>query len=137
MIQKKKMLPHENVYTRLGVSKIHGIGVFAIVDIPINTLIFSEDKSKMVWFKEEELKLQELPEKFKTLYKDFCVILKNGDSKVYGCPDNFTNLTISWYLNDSKSPNVSCDNHYDFYALRDILAGEELTTNYETYNDEY
>jgi SET domain-containing protein len=136
MIKKKKVLPHENVYTRFGISKIHGVGVFAIIDIPINTSIFSNDKSEMVWFNEEELELQKLSEEFKNLYKDFCVILKKGDSKVYGCPDNFTNLTISWYLNHSKTPNVYCDQEYNFLTLRDIKAGEELTVDYDTYSDE-
>ena len=26
--------PHENTFTKLGFSKIHGVGIFAIVDIP-------------------------------------------------------------------------------------------------------
>ena len=45
-------------------------------------------------------------------------------------------LTTSWYLNHSDEPNVAADEHYLFYALRDIKAEEELTVDYHTYSDE-
>lgn len=131
-----KSFPHHNVFTRLKPSEINGIGVFSIVDIPKGTKIFPEDNSNIIWYKESELNFNELPEEAQKLYKDFCVILKKRKTKVYGCPDNFTNLTMSWYLNNSKNPNVLCDSEYDFYALKDIKVGEELTTDYEIYSDE-
>jgi SET domain-containing protein len=34
---------------------------------------------------------------------------------------------MSWYLNDSESPNVAVDDQYNMSALRDIEMGEELT----------
>jgi hypothetical protein len=129
-------LPHKGVYTRLQCSKIHGIGVFAIIDIPKGIEIFSEDQSDFIWLKEKELGLDTLPESIRKLYDDFCVIKDQGDYKMYGCPNNFSNLTISWYLNHSKTPNVYCDQEYNFSTLRDIKAGEELTVNYDTYSDE-
>ena len=54
---------------------------------------------------------------------------------MYGCIDNFTHLTIEWYLNHADNPNVYCDKEYDFYTLRDIQAGEELTSSYDTYSE--
>jgi hypothetical protein len=90
----------------------------------------------MVWFKEEELELDKLPEEIRKLYKDFCVIIKKDDSKIYGCPDNFNNITMSWYLNHSNNPNVCCDKDYNFYAISEIMAGDELTVDYHTYSDE-
>lgn len=62
---------------------------------------------------------------------DFAV-LKN---KRYGCPLSFNRLTPSWYLNNSKIPNVRCDENYDFVAIRNIKPGEELTADYSTYSD--
>jgi SET domain-containing protein len=44
-------------------------------------------------------------------------------------------LTVAWYLNHSKTPNVGCDKDYIFSALRDIKEGEELTADYHTYNE--
>jgi SET domain-containing protein len=46
---------------------------------------------------------------------------------------------MSWYLNEPRKgtqPNVLCDPEtYDFFAMRDIKPGEELTVNYATYSD--
>jgi hypothetical protein len=123
-------LPHNGVFTRLCPSKIHGIGVFAIRDIPKDTYIFSGDNSKVVWVKKSEIQKQDAA--IKQLYDDFCIIQGN----TYGCPDNFNNLNVGWYLNESKkNPNVRCDPNYDFYALRDIKTGEELTVNYSTFSE--
>jgi SET domain-containing protein len=130
-----KQYPHSNVYTRLGISKIHGIGVLAIRDIPKGTKVFSEDKSKLVWFTAEELELDTLSPPLRQFYEDFCVLVIKDGSKMYGCIENFTHLTIEWYLNHADNPNVYCDKNYDFYTLTDIRAGEELTSSYDTYSD--
>jgi hypothetical protein len=123
-------LPHDNVYTRLGVSKIHGVGVFAICDIPKGTNIFSNDECEMVWV--DEADIGNIDSELKRLYDDFCVI-KNGK---YGCPKNFNMLTVGWYLNESKdNPNVLCTDDYDFIALRNIKKGEEITIDYSKYSE--
>jgi hypothetical protein len=84
----------------------------------------------MVWIKEKGI--ARLAKEVKKLYTDFGV-LKDGR---YGCPPSFNQLTPAWYLNDSKSvPNVRCDTTYDFFALRDIRAGEELTADYSAYSE--
>jgi uncharacterized protein len=83
----------------------------------------------MIWIKKSHL--GRLPKRVRRLYDDFAV-LKN---KRYGCPLSFNRLTPSWYLNDSKTPNVRCDENYDFVAIRNIKPGEELTADYSTYSD--
>jgi SET domain-containing protein len=128
-------LPHQNVWTRLQRSPLHGLGVFAIIDIPKGTYVFEGDKSEMCWFTEKEIALSSLPQATQELYNDFCVIKTAGKHKMYGCPDNFNNMPISWYLNNSKTPNMACDKDYNFYALRDIIVGEELTADYSTYSE--
>ena len=52
----KKILPHVKVYTRLGPSKIHGVGVFAILPIKKGTYIFYGDDEDMVWINKFKLK---------------------------------------------------------------------------------
>ncbi len=129
-----KAFPHIGSYTRLGCSKIHGIGVFAICAIGKGQNIFSNDTSKMVWFNKREIDELELSEGIKKLYEDFCVV-NNGE---YGCPENFNSLTVGWYLNqpaEGTQANVYCGEDYDFFASRDIKAGEELTVVYSTYSD--
>ena len=121
--------PHDGVFTRLGPSKTHGIGVFAIRAIKKSANVFEHDDSKMVWLEDDELK--GLPGAIKKLYEDFGVF-KNGR---YGCPRSFNQLTPAWYVNSSKDPNLRCDENYDFIAVRDIKQGEELTLDYSTYSE--
>ncbi len=125
----KNKLPHDKVFTRLAPSKIHGVGVFAIKNIKKGTYIFYGDDEDLVWIKKS--RLNHLPKEIKKLYKDFCV--KKGSS--YGCPKNFNQLTVAWYLNYSQEPNVAADKNLLFFAIRDIKKGEELTTDYSTYSD--
>ncbi len=130
-------LPHNQVYTRIGVSQIHGIGVIAIMDIPENTYLFEGDDSEIIWLNEEEIHLATLPPEVKELYTDFSVIVKDQDVTIFGCPKSFNNMPISWYLNHSSTPNVICDKQYNFYTIREIKKGEELTVDYATYSDEF
>ena len=132
---ERQVSPHEGVYTRLKPSQVHkgGIGVFAIIKIKKHSSLFSDDNEEMVWISEGTLPTT--PKEIRRLYDDFAVIKE----KRYGCPTNFNRLTMSWFLNEPKPgehPNVGCDTQtYDFFALRDIEAGEELTVDYSKYSD--
>ncbi len=124
-------LPHVEVYTRIGRSEKHGVGVIAIRRIKKGVSIFPDDNSQIVWIPKN--KLARLPKAVKKLYDDFCIVQNKG--QLYGCPKSFNRLTVAWYLNHSNTPNVRCDRSYRFIALRDIQPGEELTADYRTYND--
>jgi len=132
---KKKILPHEGAYTRLKKSRIHGVGVFAIIDIPEGENIFKGDQCKMTWINSPAIHLKKLPIEIQKLYLDFCVVKKIGKQQMLGCPTNFNNMPISWFLNESKKPNVYCNSSYNFFAIRKIKVGEELTVDYDTYSD--
>ena len=133
MKKKRNMMPHDGVYARIAPSKIHGVGVIAIRNIPKGTKIFPEDDSELIWKKRSALKLDKLPLEFKQLYNQFCLIKDKGET--YGCPKSFNLMTVAWYLNHSKNPNVGCDEDYTFFALKDIEKGEELAADYHTYNE--
>jgi hypothetical protein len=124
--------PHDKVYTRLRPSKIHGVGVFAIKRIKKGTPIFPGENEEMLWV--EKAKNGPSSE-IQKLYDDFAII----KGQRLGCPQNFNRLTMAWYLNEPKkgeNPNVRCeDDTYDFFALRDINVGEELTVDYSTFSD--
>ena len=128
--QKRVRSPHLKVFTRLGRSRLGGIGVFAIAKIKKNSSVFYGDDAEMVWIRRSAV--ANLPKKIRRLYEDFCVS-RNGK---YGCPKNFNLMTSAWYLNHSKRPNVRCSRDFKFFAIKDIESGEELTVNYETFNDE-
>jgi hypothetical protein len=129
--------PHRGVFTRLRPSTVDkgGVGVFAIRRIRRNTPLFVGDNDEMVWLKSSEL--PRTPKSVKRLYEDFPVTKTDVDTgeRRYGCPVSFNRLTISWYLNESRKPNVRCDEYFNFFAARDIAPGEELTVDYSAYCD--
>jgi hypothetical protein len=127
-LQSGRRLPHEEVYTRLIPSRIHGVGVAAIKDIPQGTYVFEPDDDALVSIRAKATK--SLPPEVRQLYEDFCVL--KGDK--YECPSSFNKLNPAWFLNNSKDPNMAADSSLKFYAIRDIKAGEELTADYETYS---
>src|SRR3712207_6137126 len=101
-------LPHDDVYVRLGFSRIHGIGVIAIRDIPEGTNIFANDRVELVWVEAGLLETAPLTEAERQLYRDFGI---RADGRI-GCPVNFHNLTPGWYLNEPAPgtlPNVRID----------------------------
>ncbi len=127
-------LPDDGVCTRLRPSRVHkgGVGVVAIIKIKKGTLLFEGDNDEMLWV--EENLVPKKPKEIWKLYADFPVF-KDGRC---GCPPSFNRLTVAWYLNEPRKgerPNVGCTDCYDFFALRDIKPGEELTVDYSKYSD--
>ena len=128
--------PTDGVYCRLGVSKIHGIGVIAIVDIPKGIDPFKHDygthKGDYKRYKVSEL-MKGLKPAYKKLYDDFCVF-EGGDKYVW-VPKSFNSISVGWYLNNSENPNMETTTGDVFITKRKIKAGEELTVCYESYSD--
>jgi SET domain-containing protein len=130
-----KNLPHQGVWVRLGLSAIHGIGVFAIRPIPAGTDIFASDSVPLVWVEEAELDRSGPSEAERSLYHDFGI--RRGTR--IGCPADFNNLTPGWYLNEPPPggrANVVADARFAFTARRDSAEGEELTIDYEGFSDQ-
>lgn len=120
-------LPHYDVHARLGVSAIHGIGVFAIVPILAGVRLFGPEKDEVRPV--PSAVVEELPASLRRLYMDFCVPA-GGD---YYAPASFNQLTVAWYLNHCDKPNVACTHDEGFITLRDIGEGEELTIDYRAF----
>lgn len=134
MVDRASPLPHEGVHVRLGVSRIAGIGVFAIRPIPCGTDLFANDRVELVWVARAALDALQLSPAQRDLYHAFG-IARDG---MIGCPVNFNNLTPGWYLNEpapGDAPNVTVDGELRFTAARDIGEGEELTVSYAQFSD--
>lgn len=120
------------LYTRLKPSPLGGIGVFAIRDIPANTEVFAA--CKMDNYAEiPDAEIHGLHPAIREYVKDFFV----HDNGVYHVP-SYGPVAIdqSYYLNHSKTPNLRAERHGEvFVASRYIHAGEELTADYDTYDD--
>jgi SET domain-containing protein len=116
-----------NSYATLKPSGIHGIGVFAICDIPKGTKnIFSNDRSE--WHKVEKKEVETLPEHVRALVENHCLY----DNDHYFIPSyGFKIFDMVVFINHSDIPNLISVNEGEYFeALRDIVAGEELFVDY-------
>ncbi len=101
-----------------------GVGVFAVYNISGGAFLrlfgketpTSKRHSRMVPKKD-------IPKSF----QEYCV--DRGKNML--CPEDFGAMPLGWYLNHSLTPNVVHQN-YNFYATKNITAGEEITIDYNT-----
>lgn len=116
------------VKTYLAPSPIQGVGVFAGEDVP---------KGKIVWEFTPEIDrildqqtIDALPERCREHIKKHAFW---SDGKAYLCTDT------GQFTNHSENPNVGslpgATSHE--VALRDIRAGEEITSDYRTFDDQW
>jgi len=118
-----------STYVMIKPSPLHGIGVFAIRDIPKGTKnIFSKGVGD--WIKVSKEEIEALPQHAKDLIENHCLF----DEDHYFIPDyGFKLVDLVIYLNHSETPNViSLNEGEEFEAIRDIAAGEELLVDYGT-----
>jgi SET domain-containing protein len=128
-VKKKRLFKHlaEEVYCRLGVSPIHGIGVFAVRIIdkgvdPLRCLV----SHKEISFTREELK--DLPKGVRKQIEMFCYYDEDG---VMISSMGMNTMDFAIYVNHSKQPNLRMNKDGSFEALRPIRIGEELTMDYD------
>ena len=125
-----RLKPHEGVYARIGNSRVHGVGVLAIRDIPSGTLVFRGESERVVWV--SRAAVRRLAPAIRRLYEDFGIVW--GDR--LGVPPNLNMFSVGWYVNHSDRPNLEADDDGRFRTLRRIRKGEELTADYRTFVDE-
>lgn len=112
----------------LGVSPIHGIGVFALTGIPAGTgSLFAPPQE---WPALPLERLAELPAHARKLIDTYCL---QDEDFAYLPPHGFRVLDMVMYLNHSDTPNLKQVNAGDdFITLREVAEGEELTLDYGT-----
>jgi SET domain-containing protein len=123
---------HHSTYAMIQPSPIHGIGVFAIRDIPKGTKnIFSKESGE--WIKVHRSEVEALPEHTKNLVETHCLF----DDDNYFLPDyGFKKLDIVIFLNHSDNPNIiSVNEGIYFETIQEIKCGEELLIDYGTIVD--
>ena len=115
-------------YIALKPSPVHGIGVFAIRDIPKGCReMFSKENGE--WMKIPITEVDALPESSRDLVETYCVF----DTDHYWVPAHgFKKVDLVNFLNHSDTPNVvSLNDGEIFEALTDIANGQELFINYK------
>ena len=126
---KNKLLKHlqEEVYCRLGVSPVHGIGVFAVRAIPkgVNPM--------RTWHDVEEVSLplkalKGLPKGVRQELDMFCYYTK----EVMHIPSvGMNTMNMAVYLNHSKKPSVKYLKNGQLVTLKAVRTGEELMLDYD------
>lgn len=128
--RRKRRMPHDGVYARIGRSRLHGVGVIAIRNIPARTRVFAHEDERVTWVSRAAVK--KLPKALRALYEDFGMVWGTR----LGVPRTLNMLSVGWYLNHSGTPNCESDDDGRFFTLRRVRAGEELTADYRTFVDE-
>ena len=118
------------VPTRLAPSNIHGIGVFALAPIAQGTPVWRFERGLDMEFSPDIV--DGLPEHVRAFFSRYGYLDRNV-KRIILCFDD------ARFVNHSDTPNVATDYTRDPYgldaALRDIAAGEEITMNYEGFEE--
>ena len=126
----KEELLHELAHeTWIGLkpSPVHGIGVFALRDIPRGCRsLFSRNVGE--WIRLPIADVEKLPDHSRSLIETYCLY----DDENYYVPDyGFKVMDLVNYLNHSSEPNIVSVNDGEYFeTIKDIAAGEELLVNY-------
>lgn len=95
-----------------------GVGCFALSALAENMRLNVNNAQQSTRLLSE----QAIPD----VYLKYCVLL---DSNAYLAPACFTAMSVFWYINHAKEPNVGFIDH-KLHALHPIKPGEELTLYY-------
>jgi SET domain-containing protein len=117
----------KETFVALQPSAVHGIGVFAICDIPKGCkTLFSKNTTNWIELSFEEV--EALPEHSRNFIETYYLYNETH----YYIPDHGCKIMdMANYLNHSSSPNIqSVEEGAYFETLRDIKKGEELLVDY-------
>ena len=135
-MNKKNLISNlKDIYCRIGVSQIHGVGVIAIRDIPKNINPFkmaNHYKEKTVTLTQKDL--NNIPKEVNKMIYDFVAPVDG----VYDIPlHGLNSMDITFYMNHCENNNVKIvdtgGSYLSFITKRNIKKGEELTINYNDY----
>lgn len=126
---KKKLLAHlrQEVYCHLGVSPIHGIGVFAIRAIPkgINPMRSLLQHQELAFTPAE---IKTLP---RSVRKEIGIFCYYDEDQVLVPTIGLNSMHMAVYLNHSKKPNVQYQKNGQLVSLCAIKSGAELLLDYD------
>jgi len=139
-MNKNKLINNLNkTYCRIMPSKLHGVGVFAIIDIPKDTNPFEYSTKKCGNNKFIKVHKDELVGIHKNVIKmldDFLGIDEKGYFEIPA--DGLNSLDVSFYMNYSDKPNINItfDKECKFAVFKSnkvIKKGTELLINYDSF----
>lgn len=133
LLPKKQIIKSfDNTFCRIASSKIAGVGLIAIRDIPQDTQLF-KGKNNQRWHTFKMAELKHLDPVVLSMIDDFYDIEKDGTVRI---PEGGLNgMDMSYYLNTSDHPNIkTIDGGFTFVTIKLIKKGEELTVDYDSFD---
>ncbi|MFA5011955.1 MAG: SET domain-containing protein [Ignavibacteria bacterium] len=106
-------------------SSIHGVGVFSTGKIKKGTKLPLFEEEDHTFLHESNVIHTNIPSRVLAKYS-----IHFPEDKGYSTPKNFNRMSVGWFLNHSDKPNAVNDENYDYYALKDIPKGKEITIDY-------
>jgi SET domain-containing protein len=118
------------IHVRCDRSPLHGLGLFAVSPIPAGTPIWRFTPGFDQWFTPRQL--HQLPEPAQRHVQHYGYFDVHADHWVL-------NGDLSIFMNHSSSPNTGAPARItgaapETVALRDLLAGEEITCDYHAFD---
>lgn len=137
-------------------SEIHGVGLFAIIDLPKDTVFLKGGDNEQFFISKVDIERylgidnddDDDDDDYENDNNEEChrVFLKMSEPEKstyfnnidgYFVPLHYHKRTITSYINHSENPNVALNRETDSWVtLRHIEKGEELFWNYEHLNNE-
>lgn len=103
-----------------------GVGVFALIDIPKDTLIFDVERGDDHFIKNFEI--EDLPDNI----QNYILGMTDGIEEGFYLDVPAFKIYTAYYVNHSSEPNIFWDRRTDeLFSIKDIPYGEELTTYYK------
>jgi len=119
-------------YCRIQPSKTHGVGVFAIKEIPSGVSPWFTPNHHFFGgtIRISSNEIGKLDEPVRQMLLDYNLV---SDKGLFVHPCELEILHITQFLNASKDPNldVSLEREDPFKTIREIKIGEELTVDYQ------
>ena len=116
-----------NTWVMIKPSGTHGIGVFAVRDIPAGCKeLFSKEMGE--WTTVPRSEVDTLPQHAKDIVENYCLY----DEENYFIPaEGFKVMDLSLFLNHSDEPNIISVNDGEYFeTIKEIKKGEELFVDY-------
>lgn len=120
-----------SMYARPGVSKIKGIGMIAIRDIPKSTVLGKSRRINGNWKSLEWAYFHNIDKNVIEMMQDYvCSKYYDIENNVFVPDKPLTEFHMQMLMNHSMNPNIKLTDDDYMVAIKDIKEGEELTEDY-------
>jgi hypothetical protein len=117
------------VWCRLGVSKVHGVGIFALKDIPKGTDPFVDSYMGDEFCLIDKRKFQDSPKEVKDMLEDYWPTNDNKNAIVPVYPNVLVWTNYLNYTQNDNEVNIYLNDKGKWETTKDIKKGEELLEN--------